>query len=121
MSLHSSNDQAQINKLLAHAWDNMDDINHSLKQLQNEVHSDELGMTIDLIEEKLPLTTSKNSLLLQYLSVILIEVTYFLSTIDEEHNDSLSHEGIKTLEEIISTLTHFQKIAKMLQNQLRFS
>ena len=117
MKSQPSNRPEQIQKLLAHAWNDMDHINDSLKQLQDEVHSDELDMTIALIEEKLPLTTTKNSLLLQYLSIIMVEIAYFLSTINDENSNPLSTKGIKALEETASILTHFQKTAKMLQNQ----
>ncbi|KTD25728.1 Uncharacterised protein [Legionella lansingensis] len=93
--------------LLAKTWSPLEELNKELKKLQNEVHNDELEMTIALIDEVSSFKKSKSEIVLQYLSVVMLEVAYSLANIKDEHH-LLSNHAREALEEINYITKHFE-------------
>ncbi|MCH9755815.1 MAG: hypothetical protein K0U37_01315 [Gammaproteobacteria bacterium] len=107
--------EEKIKRLFVQVWDNLEVLNNNLRMLQNEVESEDLEMTIMLIEGRLSLDGTDAKLLVQYLSVILMEVSCFLSDIIDEKNDTLSDEGIEVLKNVGDILKDFRSTSKFLQ------
>lgn len=95
-------------KILLHVWDDLDKLHDELKKLQDEVNDDDLEMTISLIEGKLPLSDTENKILIQFLSVVLMEVSVFLKENIIEQPPQLSIGGVEILDNILIILGRFR-------------
>lgn len=97
--------------ILKDAWRHLKELEEALHKLQNEVDDPELEMTIGLIEGGLGVKTKKANQLIEYLSVILMEVAYSLSEINNQKERVFSISANEALQEIHYLSGYFQEMA----------
>ena len=104
----------RIKRFLTKAWVDLDGLNGALRTLQNEVNDEDLEMTIALIEQKPLIDDTLEEALIQYLTVILVEVVNFMTEIVDEQNTALSDCSIDALKDIRNIMMQFQIMSKIL-------
>ncbi len=110
--LNVNRERQKLRRLLEPAWKSLDEVNEVLREIQAEVNDIDLEMTVALIEERLTFADASCEDLLQYLSIILVEVACFLSSITVKNE---SYDGsIDTLKKIRESLGKIQAVSKIL-------
>ena len=108
--------EKRMKPLLSQAWVGLDELNCELRKLQNEVNDDNLETTINLIEQKPLIDDIHEDALIEYLTLILVEVLCYIAEIVDEQNTLVSDCSVDALKNIRNIMMQFQMTTKILRS-----